>query len=81
MSEDPTVKYLELHLGSTFPEEASNRSLLNVDWFQDKNEIRAAIYMTKIKGEESSQDIIKHNDGEGITDLVLLCPPMSIDDF
>lgn len=71
--EDQSIRYLDFHLERTFKKFVSDRYVLKVEWFEEV-EIRAAISVSKPQSELSQDDIFNYQNGEGIVDLILLCP-------
>lgn len=70
--EENSVRYLDFHIQETF-KNFSDRYILKVDWF-DEGEIRAAVHVSKPKPDLSLDDISNYENGEGIMDMILLCP-------
>jgi len=72
--QDIGERYLNYHFDNTFHEAMESRKLLKIDWY-DEEGIRAAIYMS------SDNPGIKDVLSNSLVDLILLCPPLNINDF
>ncbi len=72
--QDIGQRYLKYHFDNTFSGEIESRQLLKIDWY-DEEGIRAAIYMSS--EEPDMDDILREN----LVDLILLCPPLNLEDF
>ena len=74
-----SVEYIEFHLFETFKDHTTTRTLLNVDWFESLDSIRAAAYMSRESPD--SKEIDLWSEGKSIADLILLMPPISKEDL